>query len=80
MSHTRLFNSDVYMYWDGLFGVIVCFNCSLNENEDKSFTKRSDAIEHLKQHMAAGDIVGGYAIPLLKKEIREIGDEVKKTR
>lgn len=80
MSYSRLFDGDIYMYWDGLFGVIMCFNCSLNENEDKPFTKRSEAIEHLKQHMASGDIVGGHAIPLLEKEIREIGDEVKKTR
>lgn len=78
MSYSRSFDSDVYMFLDESQDVITCFLCSLNEWDDISFTKRSEAIEHLKQHMAAGDIIGRRAIPLMEKEIQELGDEVKK--
>jgi uncharacterized protein YoaH (UPF0181 family) len=80
MSYSRGIDSDVYMFWSGADDVIVCMACKLSSGkyfEDKKFNLRTEAIKHLREHMAAGHIVGGHAIPLLEKEIREIGDKVQ---
>jgi hypothetical protein len=58
--------SDVYMYPGNL---IECVGCNVG------FNKRSDALNHLKNHIKIGDRVPKYALDRLEKEIEEIGDE-----
>ncbi len=79
MSYSRFLSSDVYMALDGSSGAIWCYSCSMNGLDDKPFTKRTDDIEQLKQHMAQGDISAGIAIPMLQNENQQWGDKERIT-
>lgn len=68
---------DIYIYGDIMFNSIVCFNCCLNGDETLVFKKRSDVIQHIDKHRAAGHHAPYYyLIGRLTKEIDELGDQV----
>jgi len=64
--------SDVYLYEDYL-GYFNCCGCRLI---DKGFisTSRQEMINHLKEHIKAGDTVPDHVIPTLLEEIKVEGD------
>lgn len=68
--------TSVIMYIDKEKKMIVCSDCLLLYREDVYFRKRSEAIEHLKQHIAANHEVEDKAIPILETQIGRHGDEI----
>jgi len=66
---------DVYMFLS-VDRVIECVACTLNEGIPMIFTKRSDAVAHLKSHINNADRVPDDAFKMLRREIEEHGDIV----
>lgn len=82
MSYARWSDGDVYVFGTGKG--FVCMVCSLMPKEkcdgmlkgammNKDFQCKSEEemLEHLKQHITAGDMVPNDAIERLKEEIKE---------
>jgi hypothetical protein len=75
MSYCRIgAESDVYMYHSASTGLLVCGFCNLispdeHSTHSQSFVTHEDAIEHLHEHIAAGDKVPARAIAQLQYEI-----------
>lgn len=74
MSYCRFGDdSDVYVYY-ACKGLCCCM-CFLNsDREDEHFHKRSEMINHLKQHKKRGHKVPPRAMKRLKEEIAEEQD------
>lgn len=70
MSYCRFSDGDVYLFYH-VNGFYDCCGCRLN-SEKTSFNTPSETLEHLKEHIAAGHDVPGYAIKRLKQEIAEL--------
>jgi len=67
--------SDVYVFED-VSGGIRCCGCILAD-ELSWFDTYSEMIGHLGKHIMAGHSVPIHVIPLLRKMIKEYGDNVK---
>lgn len=70
--------SDVYVF-DG--GHLICCTCMLREGlQDDDFvtSSRQAMIDHLDEHRAAGHVVTDDPYERLRREIADIGDEVKR--
>lgn len=66
MSYCRFFNSDVYLF-EHVGGYAECCGCSLRDNPE--FDTPLLALDHLLEHIEAGDYVPDYAIERLKVEV-----------
>jgi hypothetical protein len=57
-------DSDVYVYED-VRGGLMCCGCSLGVFPPGSapMLDQERFVEHLREHIAAGDVVPGYVIP-----------------
>lgn len=79
MSYCGWDKGDVYMYYSSHSDRIICDCCSLHPREVVGFTYKKDALEHLEEHIKAGDKVPADAIERLKKEIKEEDNNGKET-
>jgi hypothetical protein len=61
-------DSDVYVYLD-VGGFLACCGCS--QGPSFSATTTEDMIDHLKEHIMAGDVVPDYLIPALEEDRNE---------
>lgn len=68
--------TSVIMYEDQGNKKIVCSDCLLSNRDDVVFRKRSEAIDHLKKHIAVNHEVEDKAIPFLEKQIEKHGDYI----
>lgn len=75
--------SDVYLF-EHYFGYLDCCGCKLNKStnyedigKSSSTKSRSEMIEHLKEHIRVGHTVPAHVIPMLEKEIKEVGDIIE---
>lgn len=69
-------NSDVYIY-HAVGGYISCCLCNMNDDgSSRRLLTRSQAIEHVTEHIKRGDGVSTDALRLLQRELEERGDEL----
>ena len=77
MSYCRFSDGDVYMYSSLSLGKIVCCACRLNKKDkrdwypDSILNSSKEALNHLKEHIYAGDKVPKCARDMLKEEIKK---------
>lgn len=83
MSYCRFgYDSDVYMY-PHAGGYIECCLCCLPDRngvrhaKNLVFDKRSEAIDHLREHIKEGDMVPNYAVERILVEMAKEGDKVE---
>lgn len=80
MSYCRFGDADIYLFHD-CGGYIRCCGCSavggiFSDSRDPTFFTRTEAIDHINEHLSKGDYVPEDVIEDLKEEIKRVGNFV----
>ena len=80
MAYCRFGDSDIYLFHD-CGGYIRCCGCCLvgdffSGNKDPTFSTRTDAIDHICDHLKNDDYVASEVVGYLEEEIERLGNFV----
>lgn len=72
MSYARFSDGDVYVLATCNDDDLTCLACSLRGGPGHSFGGTlKQMLQHLKQHIRAGDVVPGHCLERIRREIKE---------